>query len=56
MEYIETLPDVRAKGTKNIVMNRIIEVQRRAVTRDSFGSEVVSWTKLEEGRFPRHWL
>ena len=28
-------------------MNRIIEIQRRTVTRDSFGSEVVAWTRVD---------
>ena len=29
-------------------MNRIIEIQRRDVTRDSFGSEVVTWVRLAQ--------
>ena len=28
-------------------LNRLIEIQRRAVTRDSFGSEVVTWVKVD---------
>ena len=30
------------------VMDRIVELQARRVTRDSFGSEVVSWSEIEK--------
>ena len=29
-------------------LNRLIEIQRRAVTRDSYGGEIVTWVELDK--------